>query len=55
MIDPEAMIKELTAEAAKLPKASPERIRIARLIQEQKRTLTLRAARNSANPQGNRP
>ena len=55
MIDPEAIIKELRAEAAKLPKASPERIRIARRIEEQKRALMPRAARNFGIRQGNRP
>ena len=54
MIDPETIIKELKAEAAKLPKASPERIRIAKRIEEQQRALMLRAARNLGVRRGDR-
>jgi len=54
MTDLEAIIK---AEAAKLPKASRERMRIAKRIEKHKRALMLRgngAARNFSVRQGNR-
>ena len=57
MTDLEVIIEKLKAEAAKLPKASPEHMRIAKRIKEHKRALMLRgngAARNLSVRQGNR-